>query len=190
VFTGTMDYRPNIDGVCWFVREVWPALRQGMPDLTFTIVGRDPARAVRELAQVPGVKVTGSVPDVRPYLAAATLAVVPLRIARGIQNKILEAMSMGKAVVASPAALEGLEVEVGREALQADTPQEWRQRILEMLRDEARRRAIEQAARGRVLAAYDWSARMAPLVRLCEELAQTGSASLKADGAHASAARA
>ena len=171
VFTGTMDYRPNIEGVSWFVREVWPGLRAEVPDATFTIVGRDPAAEVRRLTEVPGVTVTGTVPDVRPYLAAAAVAVCPLHIARGIQNKILEAMAMDRAVVASPGALEGLEIAAGTEALQADSPEEWVRCILGLLRDEPRRRAMERAARTRVVADYSWPGRMAPLVALCRRLA-------------------
>jgi glycosyltransferase involved in cell wall biosynthesis len=156
--------------VCWFVRGVWPELKRRVPDLEFTIVGRDPTAEVRALADVPGVHVTGAVPDVRPYLSAATVAVVPLRIARGIQNKILEAMAMGRAVVASPGALEGLEIAAGTEALQADSPEEWVRCILGLLRDEPRRRAMERAARARVVADYSWPGRMAPLVALCRRL--------------------
>lgn len=171
VFTGTMDYRPNVEGVCWFVREVWPELKRRVPDLIFTIVGRDPTPEVRRLAEVPGVAVTGTVADVRPHLAEATIAVVPLRIARGIQNKILEAMAMGRAVVASPAALEGLEVAVGTEALQADAGQAWQRTILDLLADPARRAALGQAARQRVVADYSWDARMEGLVALCQQMA-------------------
>ena len=170
VFTGTMDYKPNIDGVCWFVREVWPVLRRDVPDLTFSIVGRNPTHAVRKLADVPGVNVTGSVPDVRPYLAKAALAVVPLLIARGVQNKILEAMAMGRAVVASPEGLEGLEVAVGTETLQARTPEEWQRCIRELLQDNARRQQVEHAARTCVEQKYTWAARLQPLLDLCERL--------------------
>jgi len=125
VFTGSMDYRPNVEGVCWFAKEVWPELKRQVHDLTFTVVGRDPAPAVKALAAQPGIVVTGTVPDVRPYLVAASAVVVPLRIARGIQNKILEAMAMGRPVVASPQALEGLDIAVGTHALQADPPAQW-----------------------------------------------------------------
>jgi len=171
VFTGTMDYRPNVEGVCWFVREVWPELKRRAPQLTFTIVGRDPSRAVRELAEAPGVKVTGSVPDVRPYLAAATAAVAPLRIARGIQNKILEAMACGRAVVASSQAIEGLDVRIGEEVLRADSADEWQTCILDLLSNESRRRSLAHAARARVVADYSWDSRMAPLVSICDRLA-------------------
>ena len=176
VFTGTMDYRPNADGVSWFVREVWPALRREVPGITFTIVGRDPTPAVRRLAEAPGVMVTGGVPDVRPYLAEATLAVVPLLTARGIQNKVLEAMAMGRAVVGSSGALEGLDVDVGGDVCRADTPDEWRKAVAELLADTPRRVAMERSARACVLARYSWAARMKPLVDLCVGLASAPAA--------------
>lgn len=170
VFTGTMDYRPNVEGVCWFVSQVWPQLRRRVPELTFTIVGRDPTPAVRRLERRPGVTVTGSVPDVRPYFAAATCAVVPLKIARGIQNKVLEAMAMGRAVIASGEALEGIEADRGREVLQADTVEQWIGQVLGVLEDAAARRRLQEAGRQCVVARYGWDARMAPLVALCERL--------------------
>jgi sugar transferase (PEP-CTERM/EpsH1 system associated) len=176
VFTGTMSYRPNVEGVCWFVREVWPELKRCRPGLRFVIVGRDPARAVRRLARVQGITVTGSVGDVRPYVAAASLAVAPLHIARGVQNKILEAMAMGRAVVASPEALAGLELVEGTEVLAARTPKEWQDCVLSLLVDEAARRRVEQAARARVVADYAWAAKLAPLVSLCKRLAQAENA--------------
>lgn len=174
VFTGTMDYRPNVEGVCWFVREIWPALRRLVPGLTFTIAGRNPTRAVRRLAGAPDIVVTGAVPDVRPYLSAATVVVVPLRIARGVQNKILEAMAMGKAVVASAAAIEGLEVTAPQHLLKADRPEEWRDGIVKVVEDESFRSALARAARGFVEAGYAWATRMAPLVSLCQRLTARG----------------
>ncbi len=164
VFTGTMDYRPNAEGVAWFVREVWPALKRGRPDLEFHIVGRDPTREVRRLAEVAGVRVTGAVPDVRPHLRNAMAAVVPLRIARGVQNKVLEAMAMGRAVVGSPGALEGIEAEPGREVLEAETPDAWRRQVEGLLGDAGFRERMEAAARACVVARYGWEARMRPLV--------------------------
>jgi len=170
VFTGTMDYRPNIEGVCWFVNEVWPDLKADIPELTFTIVGRDPTQAVRDLADTPGVTVTGSVPDVRPYVEGAAIVVCPLQIARGIQNKVLEAMAMGKCVIGSPGALEGIEVDRGIEAIQADTPDAWREQISRLLTDHATRNSVGQAARQCVQTEYTWPARMSPLVSLCQSL--------------------
>ena len=110
VFTGAMDYWANIDAVSWFAREVLPGLRQRLPEVCFAIVGARPSGQVQGLAQLPGVIVTGAVPDVRPYLAHARLAVAPLRIARGIQNKVLEALAMGRPLLATPAALAGVEL--------------------------------------------------------------------------------
>ena len=170
VFTGTMDYRPNVEGVCWFVREVWPGLKAEFPALTFAIVGRDPAPAVRRLERAAGVTVTGAVPDVRPYLQGAALAVCPLQLARGIQNKVLEAMAMGKAVIGSPGALEGIELTLGVEAAQADSPAQWQQQIARLLGDDQARNVMGSAARACVETKYTWSARMAPLVSLCLRL--------------------
>ena len=173
VFTGTMDYRPNVEGVCWFVSQVWPALRRQVPELTFTIVGRDPTPAVRRLDRQAGVTVTGSVPDVRPYFAAATCAVVPLQIARGIQNKVLEAMAAGRAVVATGAALEGIEVERGLDVIQADTVEQWTRQVPLLVQDAAARRRLQEAGRQCVEDKYSWGARMAPLVALCRRLTES-----------------
>jgi sugar transferase (PEP-CTERM/EpsH1 system associated) len=172
VFTGQMDYRPNVEGVTWFVREVWPRLRCRQPDLEFKIVGRNPAPEVRRLARETGVTVTGSVPDVRPYLAEAAAAVCPLRIARGIQNKILEAMAMARPVVASPAALAGLDLQVGREVLLADGPEQWETQIAALLADQATADALGRSARQCVVERFGWQARLAPLVTLCRRLAE------------------
>lgn len=108
VFTGAMDYWANVDAVCWFATEVFPHLLKTQPNATFYIVGSKPTKAVEALADNPNIIVTGAVDDVRPYVAHAAVAVAPLRIARGIQNKVLEAMAMGKHVVATTAAMEGI----------------------------------------------------------------------------------
>ena len=171
VFTGSMDYRPNVEGVCWFAKEVWPELKRQVHDLTFTVVGRDPAPAVKALAAQPGIVVTGTVHDVRPYLAAASVVVVPLRIARGIQNKILEAMAMGRPVVASPQALEGLDIAIGAHALQADPPAQWLELLIELLNHAPAHADLGRQARRQVENAYSWDQRLAPLVELCLNLA-------------------
>ena len=114
VFTGTMNYRPNIEAVTWFATEIFPAVRQHVPTAQFWIVGAHPAPAVRAL-EGEGVRVTGQVPDVRPYLAHAGCVTAPLKIARGVQNKVLEAMAMAQVVVATPQAREGIEAEPGTE---------------------------------------------------------------------------
>ncbi len=120
VFTGHMDYWPNIDAVRWFAAEVMPLLRARKPAPRFWIVGANPGEEVRRLARLPGVHVTGRVADVQPYVAHAAACVSPLRMARGIQNKVLEAMAMGRPVIASPQAFEGVRAEAGTHLLVAD----------------------------------------------------------------------
>ena len=161
VFTGQMDYVPNVEAVTAFIRDVLPSL----PTATFAIVGRAPTAAVRALA-APNVIVTGEVADTRPWLAAADVVVAPLALARGIQNKVLEAMAMGKAVVASPAAAEGIDAEVGAELLVAETPTAQAAAIGALLTDPLHARAVGTAARDRVCARYSWAARLAPLAEL------------------------
>lgn len=172
VFTGTMDYRPNAEAVGWFASAVWPALRRRWPDLSFQIVGRRPTAAVRRLSEIPGIHVLGEVPDVRPYLAAARAAVCPLRIAHGIQNKILEAMAMGRPVVGTPVALEGLDVTVGHDVLQAETPEQFEQQITRLLEDAALGERLGASARRSIESRYTWPAQMEPLVALCERLVE------------------
>ena len=133
VFTGAMDYWPNVDAVVWFAREVFPALRRAHPALTFTIVGGNPARAVQQLAALPGITVTGRVADVRPYLKHALAAVAPMRIARGVQNKVLEAMAMARPVLVSRKGLEGIAAVDGEEVLLADSPADYQRLLAEVL---------------------------------------------------------
>ena len=102
VFTGQMDYRPNVEAVTWFVEAVLPHIRLARPNARFVIVGRSPVEAVRALGRQPGVTVTGEVADVRGWLAAASVVVAPLKLARGVQNKVLEAMGMARPLVADP----------------------------------------------------------------------------------------
>ena len=173
VFTGTMDYRPNAEAVCWFAADIWPALRRDWPTLQWHIVGRDPLPAVRALAKLEGVNVTGAVPDVRPFLRTATAAVVPLRTARGIQNKILEAMSCGRPVVATGETLKGITARVGEEVFQADEPAQWVRHISALLKNAPRREAAGMAARTRILEHYSWTAQLKPMVSLIEDLSNT-----------------
>jgi sugar transferase (PEP-CTERM/EpsH1 system associated) len=156
VFVGALDYRPNVDGACWFSREVWPEIRRLHPRATLALVGRRPTAEVRRLAREPGIEVVGQVPDVRPYVARAAVALAPLRIARGIQNKVLEALAMGKAVVASPRALVGLQVEPGVHALAASTPREWAEAVSGLLSDESLRRRLGAAGRVYVEEHHRW----------------------------------
>ncbi|MYN25112.1 TIGR03087 family PEP-CTERM/XrtA system glycosyltransferase [Duganella levis] len=155
VFTGAMDYEPNIDAVSWFAERVMPTLRSQHTDLEFHIVGSRPAAQVRDLLRLPGVQVSGTVPDVRPYLQHAALVVAPLRVARGVQNKVLEAMAMQKIVIASPQALEGISVTRGAEVICANGGAEFISTACRQLH--APEAQIGIAARQRILADYRWS---------------------------------
>jgi sugar transferase (PEP-CTERM/EpsH1 system associated) len=156
VFTGAMDYWPNVDAVVWFAREVLPVLRQRHP-VRFYVVGMNPDITVRTLANVPGIVVTGRVPDVRPYLQHAKVVVAPLRVARGIQNKVLEAMAMARPVVATPACAGGLSARAGVELEVAADPKGFAAKV-HALMDPARARAMGELARERVLHDYAWRA--------------------------------
>jgi sugar transferase (PEP-CTERM/EpsH1 system associated) len=155
VFTGAMDYWPNVEAVCWFAAHVLPALRAGRPALHFHIVGARPDARVRALTRIGGVHVSGTVADIRPYLQHAAVAVAPLRVARGVQNKVLEAMAMGLAVVASPAALQGIEMRTGQAVSCADRVPQWVALIRRAL-EPACAAAMGRAARGCVLERYNW----------------------------------
>jgi sugar transferase (PEP-CTERM/EpsH1 system associated) len=163
VFTGQMDYRPNIEAVKSFAREAMPLIRAVHPRAGFAIVGRNPTREVEALGSLPGVSVTGAVPDIRGWLAAADVVVAPLRIARGVQNKVLEAMAMARPVVASPQAAEGIDAADGMHLIVAAGPEAEAQSVLDLLADPARARALGAAARSRVEARYDWQAMLSPL---------------------------
>ena len=163
VFTGVMDYPPNVDAMGWFVGAVLPELRRRVGRVRLAIVGARPARAVARLADPPDLLVTGRVPDVRPWLGRADVAVAPLRIARGVQNKVLEALAMARPVVATPQAAEGLHAEPGRELLVAGDAAGFAAAIAELLRDPLRAAALGAAGRAYVRRAHDWAATLAPL---------------------------
>jgi len=159
VFTGTMDYPPNVDAVVWFADVILPMIRRDLPNAQFYIVGNNPSEVVLQLAKRDGVHVTGRVPDVRPYIYHATAGVAPMRIARGIQNKVLEAMSLGRPVIVTSGALEGIDAEPGREIILADSADSFAAAAIRIAQggDGA---AFGEAARQRVLKDYDWSARL------------------------------
>jgi sugar transferase (PEP-CTERM/EpsH1 system associated) len=171
VFTGAMDYWPNIDAAIWFAQTVLPELRKRYPALRFYVVGRSPDQAVQALAADPeaGVVVTGTVDDVRPYIAHAAVIVAPLRIARGIQNKVLEAMAMGQAVVASTACAEPIDAESGTELLCAATADDYIAHIDALLAAPALAQRIGAAARQRVVNRYSWHAHLSQIDRFIEE---------------------
>ena len=173
VFTGAMDYWPNIDAVTWFAREMLPELRARQPQARFVIVGRNPAPEVTALADEQ-VVVTGTVADVRPWLQHAKVVVAPLRVARGIQNKILEAMAMARPVVASSDCAAVIDAESGegegQELLDASDAATFVAAIAALLADPERAAAIGQSARRRAVARYSWQANMSRVDRyLCAD---------------------
>jgi len=175
VFTGTMDYRPNIEAVRWFAEEAFPIVRRAHPKAEFWIVGANPSSRVAKLAHKPAVRVTGRVPDVRHYLANAACVVAPLHVARGLQNKMLEAMAMARPVVATPAAFEGLSALAGRDALIAETPSAFAQAVISVMAGEVR----GLGSRGRlcVESEYNWCRNLQVLDGFLCEGSDTGQTS-------------
>lgn len=170
VFVGSMDYHANIDGVVGFAREVWPAVHQRNPDLVFTIVGRDPAPEVRQLASIRGIEVTGTVADVRPYYREALASIVPLQVGGGSRLKILEAMAAGVAVVSTTLGAEGLEVQHDANIFIADTNAQLLDAITGVVENEALRRQLSDAGRALVASRYDWKTLGAKLFEIHREL--------------------
>lgn len=166
VFTGAMDYWANVDAVRWFCHEVLPRLRERHAEVRFFVVGSHPGDEVRRLAS-DHVVVTGRVEDVRPYIAHAQVVVAPMRIARGIQNKVLEGMSMARPVVVTSKGLEGIGAEHGQELLVADTPGDFADRVREVI--DGRKQELGGAARLRVCVDYSWDASLARFTGFLED---------------------
>lgn len=163
VFVGALDYKPNVEGADFFCRQVWPELFRRHPRARCQLVGRRPTAAVQALSQIPGVEVVGQVPDVRPYLAGASVVVAPLQIARGIQNKVLEALAMAKAVVASPQAFAGIAARAGEHLLEARDVPGWVREVERLWRDPAERARLGEAGRHYVQASHCWQTCLEPL---------------------------
>ena len=163
VFTGQMDYRPNVEAVGAFARETLPIIRAVHPNAIFAIVGRAPAAEVKTLSVLPGVLVVGEVPDTRDWIAAADVVVAPLRLARGVQNKILEAMAMAKPIVASIAAAQGIDAKSGQALIVAKDARAEARGVIDILSNPAKAMMLGKKARERVEARYGWEARMADL---------------------------
>jgi sugar transferase (PEP-CTERM/EpsH1 system associated) len=177
VFTGMMDYWANVDAVSWFVRESFPLVRERVPAARFVIVGARPSRAVSRLADETGVHVTGAVPDVRPYISHAQIAVAPLRIARGIQNKVLEAMAMARPVVASPDAVEGLVLPPELRVHVSGDPRTMAMSVSSLLSSQRERERLGDLGRGWVRSQHDWSKTLAPISALIEGVKSAGAVS-------------
>ncbi|HEY0756464.1 MAG TPA: glycosyltransferase [Ktedonobacteraceae bacterium] len=158
IYTGAMDYYPNTDAVLQFASVCWPGIKARLPGATWMIVGKNPPPQVQRLGEFPGVTVTGSVVDVRPYLAQAALAIAPLRIGSGTRLKILEAFAMQKAVVSSKIGCEGLKVTDKAHLLVADEPDHFIHAVVELLEDASARERLGQAGRKLAESEYSWDA--------------------------------
>lgn len=156
VFTGKMDFRPNVDAVLWFVEAIMPIIREQLPDTSLTVVGRDPHRRLGALRNLPQVTVTGYVDDVRPHIARASVFVVPLKVGGGTRLKLLQAMSMGKAIVSTSLGCEGINVEQGRHLIVADDPTRFAGAVVELIKNPGRRRELGLAARSQACSQHDW----------------------------------
>ena len=156
IFVGTMDYSPNIDAVRYFAQDIFPLIRQKFCRAVFEIVGRRPPKSVRRLSQIKGVRVVGEVDDVRAYLVRADVSVAPMRIARGVQNKVLEAMAVGVPVVATLPAIEGIKISDGEEVLIGTTPAEFANQVIRVLSDKELRKAVTKKAWNKMNQCYNW----------------------------------
>ncbi len=166
LFTGAMDYYANVDGVCRFCTDIFPIIKAKYPDAQFYVVGSKPDPRVRELEKIRDVHVTGFVQDIRPYYEMADVSVIPLRIARGVQNKVLEAMSMGKAVVATPTAAKGIAADHQGNLRIADTAEDFARSVFVFLENENLRRQVGSNLRSFVKKHYDWESNMKYLEEL------------------------
>ena len=167
-FIGRMDYYPNQEAMFRFCAEVWPRLREQRPQMKLLIVGADPIPAVQKLGELPGITVTGSVPDVRPYVLRSAAMVAPLKIARGTQNKILEAMAMGVPVISSRTAAGGVDAVAGEHLLVADTADEYVAAILRICDDAGERARLAEQGRARMLSHHAWPESMRRLDAIIE----------------------
>jgi sugar transferase (PEP-CTERM/EpsH1 system associated) len=166
VFTGAMDYWANIDAVSWFARDVFPHIREAVTSARFFIVGARPTEEVMRLEEVSGVTVTGAVPDIRPYLAHARAAVAPLRVARGTQNKVLEAMAMAVPVLATSAAVAGIEYNDPAGLRITDTDQQFSTMAVDLLQQDGAQPM--RASREWVCRRYDWDVNLGKIYQLFE----------------------
>jgi hypothetical protein len=178
-FLGQMDYYPNEDCVVYFCKEILPLIRARRADTELSIIGAQPSRRVRALARIPGVTVTGTVPDVRPYARGSALSIAPLSIARGTQNKILESLAMGVPVVCSSLAARGVDAIPGEHLLTADTPNEFAAAVLRLMTDPAERRRLATAGRARVVSHHNWADTMAKVDQLITRCVDRGTSQRK-----------
>lgn len=161
VFVGALDYQANVEGVRWFLEKVLPALRQRCPDFALDIVGNRPTAGLQQICRnTPGANLIGGVPDVRPWLKRAQVVVIPLQVARGLQNKVLEACSMGKAVVVSPCAAEGIQGMAGKDFVICSSPEAWLETLPRLFQEESERTLLGQSGRRLAVEKYGWQTQL------------------------------
>lgn len=165
LFVGVMDYKPNIDAVMWFVEYVWPSILRYSPQASFVIAGMSPSKSIQDLARQPSIQVTGFVEDILPYFHQADIFVAPFQIARGVQNKVLQAMACGLPVITSSLGAEGIAAVHGSELLIADTANDYLQ-LIDRLRCPQNYQAIAQAATQRIVDDYSWDGQLKQLDEL------------------------
>ncbi len=170
VFTGKMDYRPNVDAVLWFAQEILPYIRQDLPDAHFYVVGQSPHARLDVLHGQPGISITGLVPEILPYLQAASIFVVPLRMGSGTRLKVLEAMAVGCPIVSTRIGAQGLTVTDGRELLLADTAKEFAKAVVKLNGEPDAIESMGRAARQFVAQHYDWTVLLPRLKAIYKEL--------------------
>lgn len=172
VFTGAMDYRPNHEAAAWFIQAVWPRILERSPRANLWVVGRQPPPSLVTLGQRPGVRVTGTVADVRPYLHAAWVAVAPLAVARGVQNKVLEAMAATLPTVISPAVARGIHATPGSDTVVADGADGWTEAVVSLLEDSRARGHIARAGERYVRREHDWTRHGKRWLEVLEQVSQ------------------
>lgn len=168
LFYGHLRYPPNADGIDWFCREIFPLVRKEVPDVVLNIAGKEPPPEIAALSLMPGVKLRGYVPDLRPHLAGSSLVVIPLRFGAGVRNKVLESLASGRAVVSTSLGCEGLEISAGKQLIVADGPDNFASAVAGLLRDKAGRAALAAAGRKLVEERYSWEAVSLKLLDLVE----------------------
>lgn len=168
MFAGAMDYHANVDGVRWFAQDIYPDIKAAFPDTRFFIVGSNPSPSVQQLASEPDITVTGFVDDIRSYHVGAEVFVVPLRMARGVQNKVLEAMAMGKAIVTTSTAIQGIQPKPRKSLMVANERKEFAQKVIQLLEDPDLREELGSAARGFIERHYQWDGCLEQLEKIIE----------------------
>lgn len=172
LFTGVMDYKPNIDAVVWFVGHCWSSITERYPDARFIIAGMNPSNEVSKLAAVKGVEVTGFVDDILPYYHQADIFVAPFRLARGVQNKVLQAFSCGLPVISTPMGAEGILCQQNRDILIASSPEEFIQEANQLIAQPKRAQSIGASAERIITKHYSWQSQLQPLVNLLDSVSK------------------